>query len=196
MSPGSDILSNAGGGRVTDVPESIASIKKRATMAAAQTLNSYWADANGEIPLPVDATIIAEKLGAEVYAADLSHEGDDLSGFIYIPATGAPQITINSAEHIHRRRFTCAHEIGHMLDVRGRDLGEGGFVDRRDTLSSAGTDPREIFANTFAATLLMPSDEVEWLAEELDLYGLARRFRVSTDAMQNRLDTLGLRPVA
>lgn len=164
-------------------------------MAAADVLNRYWADSDGEILLPVDATIIAERLGAEVYAGDLSQEDNSLSGFIYIPPTGAPQITINSADHIHRRRFTCAHEVGHMMDVRGEELREGGFVDRRDTMSSAGTDPREVFANAFAATLLMPSDEVEWLAQELDLYALARRFRVSTDAMQNRLDTLGLRPV-
>ncbi|MDI3194261.1 ImmA/IrrE family metallo-endopeptidase [Pseudarthrobacter sp. AL07] len=173
--------------------ESLATIRKRATQAAAQVLNEHWADEFGEIDLPVDATVIAERIGARVFAADLSGH-DELSGFVYIPpGKERPEITINSSEHIHRRRFTCAHEIGHILDPRIDKNTEHGFMDHRDSLSSAGTDPREVFANAFAATLLMPSDEIEWLAEELDLYGLAKKFRVSTDAMSNRLATLGIR---
>ncbi|PRA12131.1 toxin [Arthrobacter sp. MYb211] len=177
------------------MPETIGQLKKRASQEAAQILNTLWFDENtGELPLPVDATIIAEKLGAEVYVADLTGQGDDLSGFIYVPAEGQgdPQITINEKHHIHRRRFTCAHEVGHMIDVRDETQREVGFVDNRATLASSGSDRREIFANHFAASLLMPSDEVEWLSEHMDLYGLARRFRVSTEAMTHRLNALGL----
>lgn len=175
--------------------ENRAEIKKRASMEAARILNDHWA-VGGECELPIDATIIATKLGADVYLADLKEEKDDLSGTLYVPpkGQGRPQITIHSGDHIHRRRFTCAHEIGHLVDKRDDDVHERGFVDNRDTLSAAGTDPREFFANQFAASLLMPSDEVEWLVEDgLDLYMLARAFRVSTDAMEFRLDALGLK---
>lgn len=174
--------------------ESVTQLRKRAAEAAARVLNDHWVDEFGECPLPVDATRVAELAGADVFTADLSHEPGNLSGFVYIPpkGDGSPQITINSEDHIHRRRFTCAHELGHTLDVRS-DHSEHGFVDRRDDLASHGTDPREIFANAFASTLLMPSDEVEYLATELDVYSLARKFKVSTEAMVNRLSVLGIR---
>lgn len=177
------------------MPESVTQLRKRAAEAAARVLNEHWADDFGECPLPVDATKVAEMMGAEVFLADLSHEPGHLSGFVYIPPAGQgpAQITINSEDHIHRRRFTCAHELGHTLDVRDDNKTEHGFVDRRDDLASQGTDRREIFANAFASTLLMPSDEVEYYATELDVYSLARKFKVSTEAMVNRLNVLGIR---
>lgn len=174
--------------------ETTEQVKKRASLAAADVLNKHWFDESiGDIPLPVDATIIAEKLGAEVFLADLS-KYDDLSGSIYVPprGQGRAKIMVNKDHHLHRRRFTCAHEIGHLMDQRNESQDEFGFVDNRDTLASTGTDSREVFANQFAAALLMPSDEVEWLSAEHDLYALARRFRVSTEAMQHRLNSLRL----
>jgi Zn-dependent peptidase ImmA (M78 family) len=172
--------------------ESVQDIKRRAVQAAMKVLTDHWVDAGGECALPVDATIVAERAGAEVFLADLTNW--ELDGSIYIPprGQGRPQITINQANPVSRRRFTCAHELGHMMDPRTNDYLEIGYTDNRDSLSAAGTDPREIFANTFAAALLMPSDEVEWLASEMDLYALARRFRVSTEAMVHRLKNLGI----
>lgn len=174
------------------VQESIQQIKRRAVEIATQVLATHWVDGSGECPLPVDATVVAERAGADVFLADLSSH--QLDGSIFMPpqGQGKPQIIINQANPVTRRRFTCAHELGHMMDPR-RDVDrDTGYTDNRDTLSSAGTDPREIFANNFAAALLMPSDEVEWLAGELDLYALARRFRVSTEAMAHRLKNLRL----
>lgn len=67
---------------------------------------------------------------------------------------------------------------------------------RRDTLSAAGTDPEEIYANAFAANLLMPEYEVRRLrrgkrASDLDL---ALRFGVSREAAKRRLADLGIDP--
>ncbi|UKA55162.1 ImmA/IrrE family metallo-endopeptidase [Arthrobacter sp. FW305-BF8] len=153
-----------------------------------RVLNEYWVDENGEVPLPVDATALAEKLGAEVFAADLN---DDLAGFIYKAPGQAAQITVNQNHHLHRRRFTCAHELGHFIERRGTP--EIGYIDNRDTLSAHGTNPHEVYANTFAAALLMPEDELEYYAQDHDLYSLARLFRVSTESMEYRLRTLRIK---
>jgi Zn-dependent peptidase ImmA (M78 family) len=109
-------------------------------------------------------------------------------------------IGVNSADAPARRRFTIAHEIGHMLlhaneplivDDRGYAL----IGERREGASS----PREIEANSFAAALLMPAD---WVPEALrdgidfsDDQGIARlahEFDVSQQAMMYRLVNLGL----
>jgi Zn-dependent peptidase ImmA (M78 family) len=60
-------------------------------------------------------------------------------------------------------------------------------------LASAGTDEREIFANQFAANLLMPESEVRsrWQRTASPVT-LAAAFRVSQDAMSFRLRNLGL----
>jgi hypothetical protein len=66
-------------------------------------------------------------------------------------------------------------------------------VDLRSKLSTAGTDPEEIYANEFAACLLMPEEEVKRMNKAgLDAFDMAVAFGVSRDAMQFRLKNLGL----
>jgi Zn-dependent peptidase ImmA (M78 family) len=110
-------------------------------------------------------------------------------------------VTVNSNEPESRKRFTVAHEIGHLLlhadqalniDIKPVNL-------NRDQNSTTGESWREVEANYFAASLLMPKDDVrnqffKWseLDEDLRLKKLAQRYEVSMQAMSVRLNTLGL----
>jgi Zn-dependent peptidase ImmA (M78 family) len=104
-----------------------------------------------------------------------------------------PEVFINSLDSVNRQRFSCAHEIGHYSKrASGRDDDEWGYIDRRDPIASRGTEPEEIFANQFAAALLMPEPCIRKLSDDLDPTALAVRFGVSLDAMRFRLDNLGI----
>lgn len=146
-------------------------------------------------PVPVER--IAKALGARVRYAPLD---DALSGMAYIK-DGVPIIGVNSLHHPNRQRFTIAHEIAHL--VLHRDLitaevhVDKAFVLNRDGNSATGTDALEVDANAFAAELLVPA---EWLRRSIaaqadldsedEVAALAKRFRVSTATLQNRLLSL------
>lgn len=150
----------------------------------------HWNTPENKIPFPVDPFLIADRLGIEVRKAALDH---DLAGFIIREQEGGPvEIYVNAADADVRQRFTVAHEIGHFVQ-RGGDTRPMGFVDERSELSASGTDPNEIWANRFAAELLMPSSVVrKWWARGISPDALRRKFFVSTAAIGYRLDDLGL----
>jgi Zn-dependent peptidase ImmA (M78 family) len=159
---------------------------------AAQDAKSLLADA-WDNSLPIDPVRIARKLGIEVVEA---HLDASTSGALVKERERVPTIVLNATDSPNRKRFTCAHELGHY--VRRTDGGDGEgveyeYVDRRDPLASTGTDPDEIYANQFAASLLMPAEHVRRLADEgLRDVQMAIRFDVSLEAMQYRLRNLGL----
>lgn len=143
-------------------------------------------------PVPVER--IAKALGAAVRYAPLD---DALSGMAYIK-DGVPVIGVNSLHHPNRQRFTIAHEIGHLVLHRDHITAavhvDTTFVLNRDEKAATGTDALEIDANAFAAELLMPTallrdavyKEAD-LEDEAAVAGIARKFKVSTAALQNRL---------
>lgn len=170
---------------------SINSIEIKAKTILQQT-NSYY------LPVPVD--VVAHRLGLKVEAAQL---GENVSGLLVI-VEGKGIIGYNSSHPEVRQRFTIAHEIGHYILHQEQDSlfidKKYGAAYRRDEQSSLGEKPREIQANRFAAALLMPEDLVEKefvrsefdLGDEYALIELARKFRVSSQAMAFRLANLGL----
>ncbi len=117
---------------------------------------------------------------------------EDESGNIVISPHNTPVISLNRLDSDNRRRFTCAHEIGHYIQ-RSQESDAKTYVDFRSTLAGMGIDEDEIFANQFAAALLMPASQVldffrsGWSPEEM-----ARSFRTSTHAMELRLRNLQL----
>jgi Zn-dependent peptidase ImmA (M78 family) len=158
--------------------------------AATSTLMHF---SGGEsVKLPVDPVAIARFLGINVYKADLSA---NLSGMIAKmgPDRGT-DIIINDQHAPVRQRFTVAHELGHYFAIHNDpNRVDRPFIHRRDQLSACGTDDEEVFANRFAAQLLMPDDEVRRAAQlGADAARLAPRFHVSLDAMTNRLKNLGI----
>lgn len=103
-----------------------------------------------------------------------------------------------NADHPHeRRRWSLAHEFGHVL--RDREAG--------DVLETAthAKDPAEVFADGFAKSFLMPASGVSRRFADrcrlggnrftaLDVASLARTYQVSFHTMTLRLEELGLLP--
>ena len=157
----------------------------------------------------VDVELIAAGLNAQIHNETAA---DNLSGFLIRDVESRRAlIGVNSTHSSARKRFTIAHEIGHLMlhegdmlhvDQReGVDLGLR--VKRRDPESSLGSDDEEKEANFFAAELLMPTsflkaDLLEMKAnaaqdEDEDIIKeLADQYEVSVQAMTFRLTNLGL----
>ncbi len=156
-------------------------------------LRAVWApDSEGApVPLPVDPFVIAQKLSIKAYAAALD---DGVSGMLLKRAGQDPEIYVHASDSPNRRRFTCAHELGHYYKRSAAGDPEWEYVEHRDLLTSAGNDPDEIYANKFAASLLMPREEVEHRFNEgQSVATLAFEFGVSEDAMNFRLVNLKLK---
>ena len=149
---------------------------------------------DGMITVPIDVDWIAQKLGLQVQRMRLSPGTDGLlvKNEPYEPF----KAVLDASAGEHRSRFTLAHEIGHFIH-RYQEHPDGeiaGIVERRDLVSSAGTDPEEIWANGFAAQLLMPARIVAKLWGDGErLEDMAELFNVSKLAMELRVSRLGLR---
>lgn len=154
---------------------------------AQRLLKQSWVDAYGTVPIPVDPIRIAYSLGMQVFESPLE---EDVSGLLVKHEGKDPAVYLNEADSVTRQRFTCAHEIGHFMR---RPSGAFQYVDKRDAFASAGIHPEEMYANGFAAALLMPADHVRAMGERgLRDFEMALRFKVSPEAMRHRLANLGL----
>jgi Zn-dependent peptidase ImmA (M78 family) len=162
-------------------------------IAAEELLHNVWRGASEKgIPYPVDPAKIAEQLGLKVYAAGLD---ETVSGMLVKRPAQDPEIFLNGSDSKNRQRFTCAHELGHYVKRSNGQIWstEGWeYIDLRSPLSSTGESPDEVWANQFAAALLMPKQEVKKLHKSLAPATMAFEFGVSTDAMNFRLKNLGL----
>jgi Zn-dependent peptidase ImmA (M78 family) len=126
--------------------------------------------------------------------------GAKLSGaFIFLEDREAAFALINSADTPGRQAFTAAHEYCHYL----KDRHEGPLIDDPGVFSDEFVSlarPREEFAQTFAASFLMPASKVRStiekefggrkLAYEHVLY-LKRYFGVSFAAILRKVRELG-----
>ena len=162
-------------------------IKDEARRAAAAVLEQAW-DSD---QFPVDPVVIASRLGVQVYEAQLP---GNVSGLLKKDPGKDAEIYVDVDDAPVRRKFTAAHELGHFERRRDSKDSFVGFVDRRDGRSSEGSHADEIFANTFAAHLLMPPSAVKVLVHAgKGGLEMARFFGVSLHAMQFHLDNLGYR---
>lgn len=164
---------------------------RQAERDATKLLQS-WLASEGPTHLPVDPFAVARSLGITVRFAKLP---PDESGNVVIPSNGGAVITLNEYDAPVRQRFTCAHEIGHYRRRQAHPgLGKQTFIDYRDTLAGLGQDPEEIYANQFAAALLMPAAFVQrrFAVEGKTGQELASEFGTSVQAMNLRLRNLGL----
>jgi Zn-dependent peptidase ImmA (M78 family) len=167
--------------RTTDVPVN-------AEAEAQRLIESVWRSISGGQTIPVDPILISRELGIEVFDGKMQ---SSVSGMLVKESGRDPRILLNREDSPNRARFTCAHELGHYLRRAGND-DKFEYVDYRGPLSGAGQDPEEVFANQFAAALLMPEDEVrDRLDQGASVGELAWQFKVSADAMTYRLRNLG-----
>lgn len=172
--------------------DEMASLKSEAKIAAKEVLSTYCP----KIELPISPFHIAEKMGLQVKPVTVK---SNVAGGLLKKENSPPIIFFNGDDAINRRRFTVAHEIGHYYRHFTEQY-EFEYMDYRDQMSSKGNDPEEIFANQFAANLLMPENHVKAQFAVLKssgslkakLLGLANLFEVSVDAMSIRVKSLGL----
>ncbi|GAA5217627.1 ImmA/IrrE family metallo-endopeptidase [Streptomyces thinghirensis] len=146
---------------------------------------------------PVDPFALARQLGAVVVP---QHLDSDVSGML-LRKDGSCVIGVNESHSRLRRRFTVAHELGHLCLHEGRPLilDTDVRVNYRNTVSGMATDREEIDANRFAAALLAPEPMVRQAAQRIaistveDLVkALAGQFQLSETAMTYRLMNLGI----
>jgi len=165
--------------------------KQAAQNAAKEMLKACWAPEK----FPVDPYSIAEKAGAQVTFIELPN---DVAGGLLKEPDSTPIIFINQADHPNRKRFTCAHELGHFYKRFTDKHYE--YYDNRNAMSSSGENVEEVFANQFAANLLMPEEAVKAKFSELRAAHnetiaaivSTSHFGVSQEALNFRLNNLGL----
>jgi Zn-dependent peptidase ImmA (M78 family) len=160
-------------------------VKERAAEEADRLIATAWPFRT----IPVDPVAIARTAGLRVVDAELD---DDTLGALIKTQGQEPTIMINQSDPENRKRFTCAHELGHWV-ARSDEADEYSTIDLRSGLSSTGDDPDEVFANEFAACLLIPEQDLRRKASfGLNDIQLAIEFKVSREAMQYRLTNLRL----
>ena len=157
---------------------------------AREILTAVWTEGSDDVRLPVDPFYIAEALGIAVFVVGLD---EGVSGMLRKRAGLDPEIYLQRSDSRNRQRFTCAHELGHYVKRTNAGDDDWEYIEHRALLASQGSDPDEIYANKFAASLLMPREAVTRLSEQLGTAtALAYEFGVSPDAMNYRLANLGL----
>jgi Zn-dependent peptidase ImmA (M78 family) len=139
---------------------------------------------------------IAEKEGASIV---VKHFNNEISGLLLRNGTEAI-IAVEKDQPPARKRFTVAHELGHLMLHQGKELRvDTKFrVNLRSPESSTAEDVEEIESNAFAAALLMPEaflkKDVLGLVLDIDdaelISALAKRYEVSAQAMTLRLVNL------
>lgn len=143
---------------------------------------------------PVNVYDIARRvLGAEIREEHYTGQGQ-LSGMAY-RRDGAPDlIGVNESHSEARKRFTIAHEIGHLVMHADRSFHVDQQLWLRNEKSSAADDACEIEANQFASELLMPSAILSAdlergvdIEDEAEVKCLAEKYGVSVQAMNFRL---------
>lgn len=151
-------------------------------------------------PVPIEEIVQAKGIIIEIM--DLK----EVSGLV-VRDGNVTVIGVNRAHPPTRRRFTIAHELAHALLHEGQEVhyDKDFRVDFRSATSSLGVDVKEMEANFFAASILMPRRflEADPIIASMDMEeaasavkGLANRYKVSQHAMSIRLGNLASRPAA
>lgn len=149
-------------------------------------------------PIPIEklATIAKASIRLEPFAGQMS-------GMVHRRKDGSAVIGVNSLHPKARRRFTIAHELGHLLLHKNDDIhiDERFPIGFRSPVSGKAVDIKEIEANQFAAECLMPTHllvrdlskmELD-LGDSEDIEKLAVRYQVSRQAMALRVEWLQAR---
>ncbi len=139
--------------------------------------------------LPVRLSEISSAVRATKYEMDL---GEGISGVVVKETDSDPVIVIHEYDSTARRRFTWAHEIGHILERR-LIAGDDDYSFRESR--GRKYDLHEFFADEFAGALLMPSDEISRMQrQEWTLGQMAQEFGVSVKALAKRMERLSIHP--
>lgn len=124
-------------------------------------------------------------LRIEIFETDLGKGGRGIQ--ITEPTLEGDNLIIayNKNQHVHSKRFTVAHELGHFLLGHTRS----GHDHYLDVFDEGSGDPKEIEANQFAAELLIPSILLKADIENgiQDVPTLSKKYWVSELAMWKKV---------
>jgi Zn-dependent peptidase ImmA (M78 family) len=130
---------------------------------------------------PVDLESLVRKEGLEYQEVD--YFDDDVDALI-ISYGDRVIAAVNKNHHLHRRRFSLAHELCHHLYHADRSV-----FDEKMTIDSGGDesytskkDPFEAEADIFASELLMPLAFLKVVCDKRTVDEVAAIFQVSTQA--------------
>lgn len=180
-------------------------------LSVKEFLNALHDEHEFQIEPPIDVEKIVRLLDVKL---DEKVDFNDIStaGSVSIKDSHA-RIWVNPLENDYepRRRFTLAHEIGHLVLHIDPDVGVREFIDTKKTLNRKDSywDSKEYEANNFAAQLLMPLalikkhgiSVIDRYKERFDVQTvpvtafvseMASLFKVSEPAMKYRLKNVGI----
>ncbi len=133
---------------------------------------------------PVDLQRLLEKQGYEYLEVDTFPKKVDA---LFVETDDACYFAVNSCHHLHRKRFSVAHEFGHILlkhnvGYYDSDISIDNPLDAQSHNSSEDAFEKE--ANAFAGELLIPLDMLKKeFGKTPEIGVLAGAFLVSQDAM-------------
>lgn len=127
--------------------------------------------------LPVRVSKICRNMGIDIRLVE-----GNLSGYSAIVG-GTPTIYINRNDTPERQRFTCAHELGHILHKHTEKYG----TMYRDP--EPNDDPMEQAANVFASRLLAPAIVLRDLGVTTEKQ-IMELFHISQTAAKHRMARL------
>ena len=97
-----------------------------------------------------------------IYTLQIPLNLEELRGFVLIEEGKIPIIVVNSKDSDEAKLFTLFHELGHIV------LGESrSFFDYPDPLGDKTKNRIEIWCNNFAASMLLPKEEISKLVENV-----------------------------
>lgn len=148
---------------------------------------------------PIDIEKLAKELEIKIIREDFE---DNIAGLLYCKK-GKKYIGLNSNHHLNRQRFTVAHEIGHYVLHHPKD--DDIILDTKASIFYRTKDisreqKKEIEANRFAATILMPEellknymkDEHININDDIALWKFSNNIKVSEQTLTYRLLNLGI----
>lgn len=116
--------------------------------------------------LPINPVALAETLDVSVQVHDY---GSAFEGMLVVNADSI-LLGINSrVQNQHRKKFTCAHELGHLTMDIGVDGGTFQCAGKDMESFSKKIDAVEVRANRFAAELLLPKFLIETSVKDNEL---------------------------
>jgi Zn-dependent peptidase ImmA (M78 family) len=160
-------------------------IKKEAAEDAARVLKATFRSR-----IPIEPIGIAEELGIRVVEIDLD---EDILGMLLIKPGVETKIYLNQRDGVIRQRLACGLELGNYVR-HSAQTNKFGRLDRITDRSTLKEDPDLIYAEEFAACLLMPPAEFNALLElGVDDLEIALRFQVPREMVQRKLEAIGVR---
>lgn len=163
-----------------------ASIPLDAKKSAYQVLDQTWRGKG----FPVDPKAIAGELGLVVLESALP---ETILGGLIKDAGKDAVVMMNQSDSDEHKRFNCAQKLGYYLEQARQHADCYKYVEFRVRRGGQEGGVAEIFADAFAASLLMPDLAVRQLARKgMAFKSMARHFGVTPDALEYRLKQLGI----